>query len=529
MKTFINKTLDALSKSDVSDNSLIKVLIESTNNSLNSNIGTSLTYENLKKGLTELNSHLKNEAVTNILEQFGKFEYSDENRIDELNREADLSSAIQTIKESDSYSNPIITQRVVMIEESLKRDAEFTLYGKFVDMFKEFTHDDNIQESVVKISNYINNNVEKLMVLDAINNMKQSNTKMYESEIAGLSKMLAEGSYSSEAIRYRLNGELPILNSLLTRLSVIESRNAENFTLGAGNGICKISNNISPTLKTGKNTVLTYVDDKFMAISTKELKKGNILSEAKSSRIYEMDANYIKDRYSSFYTLCESFYKMGFVETENGIKSTALQNLVLEFKTDESGKLNIFINENLIENPSEYNFNEVLVMESSSIKNVVKEVLNETSSIFNLEFIKTLTNQQTGKQIMVMELEGDYHICEKLNQVERVWKNDINEYKLHSYVLENFNYDISSIFQVKLDEHKSNVKSLTERKNIIESNIQKLEEQIEKIDVNLNSGEIDSKFFNQLEDIKEQLEFKINSLREEFVDCDLKKKELAAH
>jgi len=201
----------------------------------------------------------------------------------------------------------------------------------------------------------------------------------------------------------------------------------------------------------------------------------------------------------------------------------------LEFKTDEFGKLNIFINESLIENPAKYNFNEVLVMESSNIKNVVKTVLNETSSIFNLEFIKTLTNQQTGKQVMVLELEGDYHICEKLNQVERVWKSDVNEYKLHGYILENFNYDISSIFQVKLDEHRSNVKALTERKSMIESNIQKLEEQIEKINVNLNSGEIDSKFFNQLEDIKEQLEFKINTLREEFVECDLKKKELVAH
>ena len=128
---------------------------------------------------------------------------------------------------------------------------------------------------------------------------------------------------------------------------------------------------------------------------------------------------------------------------------------------------------------------------------------------------------------MVMELEGDYHICEKLNQVERVWKNDINEHKLHGYILENFNYDVSSIFQVKLDEQRIAVKALSERKTTIESNIAKLEEQIAKINTNLESGEIDSKFFGQLEDIREQLETKINSLREEFVECDLKKKELA--
>lgn len=527
MKTFINKTLETLTNSDVSENALVRVLVESTNNSLESNVGTSATYNTLKKGLKELNDHLKNDTINNILEQFEKFEYSDSNRINELNKEAGLREEIERIKESDSYSNPIVTQRVIVLEESLKNNPEFTLYGRFVDSFKEFTNDDKIQESVSRITNYINNNVEKLMVLDAINNMKRSNSKMYESEIEGLSKMLIENSFSSEAIKHRLNGTLPILNDLSSRLSILEAREAEHFSLGSGNGICKINNTIAPTLKTGKNTVLSYVDDKFIAISTKALNKGKALSESASSNVYEMDPNYIKEKYSAFYNLCESFYRMKFVETPFGIKSTSIRNFDLEFKTNESGKLDIFVNNNILEDPSKYNFNEVLTMESVQIKNLVKNILNETSNIFNLEFIKTLTNEKTGKQVMVMELEGDYHVCEKLNQVERVWKNDLNEYKLHGYILENFDYDISSIFKVKINEQKSSIKALVERKETIESNIKKLEEQIEKINTNLDSGEIDKKFFGQLEDIREQLETKINSLREEFVECDLKKKELA--
>ncbi len=527
MKNFINKTIDTLSNSEVSKNSLVKILIESTNNSLKSNVGVSSTYTSLKKGLTELNLHLKNGTVSNILEQFEKFEYSDSNRIDELNREAGLRSEIENVKSSSSYANPIVTQRVIVLEESLRKNSEFTLYGKFVDSFKEFTNDDKIQESVVRINNYINSNVEKLMVLDAINNMKRSNTKMYENEINGLSKMLVKNSFSSEAIKHRLNGNLPILNDLSNRLSILEAKQADYFSLGSGNGICTINTTIAPTLKTGKNTVLSYVDDKFIAVSTKALSKGKVLSESKTSNVYEMDPNYVKDKYNSFYSLCESFYKMNFEQTPVGLKSTSIKNFDLEFKTNESGKLNIYINESLIEDPSSYDFNEILVMESVEVKNLVKKVLNETSNIFNLEFIKNLTNEKTGKQVMIMELEGDYHICEKLNQIERIWKNNINEYKLHGYVLENFNYDISSIFKVKIDEQKSSIKTLVERKETIESNIKKLEEQIVKISTNLNSGEIDQKFFGQLEDIKEQLETKINSLREEFVNCDLKKKELA--
>ena len=492
---------------------------------MKANTGVSSTYNSLKSGLVELNNHLQNETIINILEQFEKFEYSDSNLIDEMNKEANLLSELNNIKESNSYSNPVVLQRVIVLEESLRNNPEFVLYGKFVDSFKEFNYDSVVKESVDRILNYINNNTEKLMVLDSINSMKSA--KGYEKDIEGLSKMLISESYSSEAIKHRLNGELPILKNLYTRLSVVESRNSSSFTLGQGGATCTIDNTITPTLKTGKNTVLSFIDNKFIAISTKDLNKGSLLSESESSKLYEMDSNYVKEKYNSYYTLCESFYKLGFVKSQHGIKSTSLRNLVLEFRSDEFGKLDIYINESLIKEPSKFNFSEILTLESNTVKTDVSKVLNETSSIFNLEFAKTLTNDHTGKKVMVIELEGDYHICEMLNQVERVWKNDINEYKLHNYILENFNYDISSIFQVKIDEQTASIAALDSRKSEIETNITKLENEVTKINTNLESGDIDSKFFSQLEDIKEQLEIKINSLREEFVEKDLKKKEIA--
>tara|TARA_B100000963_G_scaffold356160_1_gene375735 strand:- start:7255 stop:8832 length:1578 start_codon:yes stop_codon:yes gene_type:complete len=524
MKTFINKTIDTLSDSNVSSNSLVKILIESTKNSLETNSGISSTYNSLKNGLVELNNHLKNDTITNILEQFDKFEYSDNNRINEMNKEAGLALEIEKIKTSDSYSNPICLQNVIILEESIKENPEFLFYGKFVDLFKQFSYDDVVKESITRISDYINKNVEKLMVLDSINNMKKS--KGYEKDIEGLSKMLISESYSSEAIKHRLNSELPILKDLYSRLAMIESKNSSSFTLGSGNSECIIENTIAPTLKTGKNTILSFIDNKFIAISTKNLTKGSMLSESKSSKVYEMDATYIKEKYNSFYTLCESFFNLGFKKSQHGIKSTSIKNFTLEFAADELGKLDVFVNESIVKNPKEFNFSEILTLESNSIKTQVSKILKESSNIFNLEFIKTLTNNSTGKRVIVMELEGDYHVCEMLNQVERVWKNDINEYKLHNYILENFKYDISSIFQVKIDEQKLAIKNIESRKSEIENNISKLENEVNKIKTNIESGQIDSKYFGQLEDIKEQLEIKINSLKEEIVENDLKKKEL---
>ena len=93
--------------------------------------------------------------------------------------------------------------------------------------------------------------------------------------------------------------------------------------------------------------------------------------------------------------------------------------------------------------------------------------------------------------------------------------------------MENFKYDISPIFKVKINEQVKAIKDIVSKKEEIVMNISKLEENIKKIDENMASGEIDSTYFNQLETIKEQLETKIISLKEQSVQYDLKKKELA--
>ena len=199
----------------------------------------------------------------------------------------------------------------------------------------------------------------------------------------------------------------------------------------------------------------------------------------------------------------------------------------MEFKAEEDGILNLYVNENKIEDPNSINFSELLMVESSDVKSRVSNILKSTDSIFNFEFIKTLTNQLTLKEAYVMELNNDFHICEKINNVERIWKNDINEHKLYGYIMENFKYDISPIFKVKINEQVKAIKDIVSKKEEIVMNISKLEENIKKIDENMASGEIDSTYFNQLETIKEQLETKIISLKEQSVQYDLKKKELA--
>ena len=530
MKAFINKTITELSNSNaLNSNSLIKMLVESTKNSIASGDSTSHTYNTLKDGLSSLNSHLNDKTLNIILEQMKKFEYSDSNKVDEIGAELNLMEELSIIRNSDAHSDPIIFHNVNVTTDKLKTEPNFRCYEFFINAFSKYTMYESINNAVNKVNTYLSKNQDKLLVLEAIHIMKTTATDLYTDSIDKLSLALVSESYSSDFIKYKLNFKLPVVNELYNRLSVLESSRDSSFSIGGGNASCTIRNTVSPSMKIGKNTVVLYMDDKFIALSGKSLKNGNKLSSGAKSNIYEMNTEHIKNKYSEFYTLCESFYKLGFKPNHlgSGIVSTQIKNFSMEFKAEEDGILNLYVNENKIEDPNAINFSELLMVESLDVKTRVSNILKSTDSIFNFEFIKTLTNQLTLKEAYVMELNSDFHICEKINNVERIWKNDINEHKLYGYIMENFKYDISPIFKVKINEQVQAIKDIVSKKEEIIINISKLEENIKKIDENMASGEIDSTYFNQLETIKEQLETKIISLKEQSVRYDLKKKELA--
>jgi hypothetical protein len=532
MKTFVNNTINELTTNeDINKHSLVKVLVESVNNTIKMGGGLSSAYTSLKKGLTDINEHLKNDSIATVLGQFEKFESSDESRLIEMNSEVGLISIIEKIKSSDCYSDPVVMHKTTVLENSLSKGyPEFKHYGSFLNSFLPHTYDNVIKESVEYVTNYLNNNQEKLLVLDAIYEMNYSGRVLYEDQIEGLSKMLINESYSSEAIKLKLNGELPVLNKLYKTLALHESARNDKFTIGNGNSNCKVTNTIVPSIKLDESGLLFYMDNKFMSIANKtKNNKKDSLSIGKKSIIKEISGDYIKENFKDFYKLCESFHMLNFQPNEsgNGIVSNTIRNMVLEFKVEEDGNLNLYLNENLIKDPSKFNFSEVLVLEKTDVKNRVANVLQSINSIFNFEFIKTISNNVSRKEAYIIEANGDYHVCEKLNQVERSWKKEINEYKLYNYVLENFKYDISPIFKVKIDEATSKIKEIENRKVEIKSNINVLEESITKITTTLSSGEIDERYSDNLENIREQLEKKIISLKEAVVTEDLKKKELA--
>ena len=277
--------------------------------------------------------------------------------------------------------------KVNMLEDTLyqKNVPEFKCCGGFVNTFKDHAYSDVIKESVERIRNYVINNSEKMLVLDSIYEMNRGGgSKMYLDQVDKLTDMVLNESYSSEAVRIKLNGELPILHKLIKDLSIYESSREKRFSMGSGNNDCIVKNAIVPSTKLNESAMLFYMDDKFLSISnaTKN-KNGNVLSTGSKSYVSEIESNYVKENHSDFYNLCESFYKLQFTHNEsgNGIVSDSIRNFVLEFKVEEKGTIGTYLNNSKVEF-DKINFSEVLLMESTKIKNNVSNVLKGSESIF---------------------------------------------------------------------------------------------------------------------------------------------------
>ena len=89
-----------------------------------------------------------------------------------------------------------------------------------------------------------------------------------------------------------------------------------------------------------------------------------------------------------------------------------------------------------------------------------------------------------------------------------------------------FNYDISPIFKVKIDEKIEAYKKIEDKKNSISIDITKLEETMEKLQKAISSPDIDSEAVKKLTGIRESVESTINTLKKDYVGLDLFKKEV---
>ena len=243
--------------------------------------------------------------------------------------------------------------------------------------------------------------------------------------------------------------------------------------------------------------------------------------------ISSIDPIWVKKNHSDFYDLCESFAYLGFKEIDlyEGIETSQIRGFKLGLTPNSNRELDLYLNDSKVQNVNNINLTEALALSDSNTKIAVKRVFENIRKIINFEFIKTVKNDITLSESTVFNLGKNYFLCQKPNQVERIW-DPVDESRLYHHFINNFKYDISEIFKTKINESIKLSREIESRKSEILINISKLEESVKRIQSSIDSKEVDIDQISELERIKESVENMIEDLKFEYSDVDLMKKRL---
>lgn len=526
MKDFIQKVLTELNNNEkIKSNSLVKMVAESVNKSILNKDSSESIYKQLKTDLSSINEHLRDQTIETLLSQFEKNETTTDSSIEKMTRIGDLRTQLSNIKESNAYSDPIISSAVNRYEEMLESQVEFKIYPSFINEFSRFSTEKSVNEAVEIISKVLESNDEDLEMLFNIYEMSGFNSKLYTGVVSELKEMLINESYSSDIINLKFGKtNLPLITNLVNNLKILESKKSTEFTLGSGDTANKIHGTIAPTINLDGGNVISYIDDRFMRISESNDKiEGDTvhINEA-GFTISTVNPEIVLKENKEFYSLCESFARLGFKQEGDMITSSLIKNFKLGFSFNESNELDVYLNDTKVDSIDSINVTEALVMETSQIKHYVNNVLENIKDVVNLKFIKNISNDKTIAESTVFELNGNYFLCKKVNSADREWSK-VNEHDMFTYFKENYNYDISSIYSDAINETSLKIKAIETRKGTILENVSKLEEAVSEISTALGSPKLQKGAIPKLEKLKGSIESNISSLKEEYISLDLAK------
>ena len=532
MTHFLDKIQAELkSNSKLNKNPLINILTESVDKSIALGENKHTIYLKLKNGLYSINEQSTIPELKILLDQIERSESTIDSKVSQIANSVGLKKHIKILKESISYTNPIIKSEIDLFESSLDSGKpEFYACVELAQILEKYKHDATFNSVLTSIHKYISSNESKLHMLYTIYEMDSLRSPVYSEVSATLKELLLNEQYSADILKLRFGNSIPLINNLISNLRITESKKNNAFTLGEGNGDTVVDNLIAPMVST-KDGMLIYLDNRFLSIRESKSLLG---SESKihinsKYKISEINPLYVRENLSDFYSICEAYANLGFEKSRDGlgVESKSLRNIKLGLKLNENRELDMYINGIKPETTdlAKLQIAQATALQTTQNKIFINKILENSSKIFNFEFIKSVTNHRLGKEILITKLDNDYYVCEKKNQVEHEWSKKTPN-QLYSYILENFKYDIRPIFGEKISESEKKINTIESRKKQILVEVEKLEESVNKLKVAISIEDIELTKAKKLESIKESIEHMINSLKEEYVTLDLAKAEL---
>jgi hypothetical protein len=528
MNEFVQRIVAELkSNKAVNSEPLVKMLVESTEKSITLGENINSVYKKLREGLVAITETSNNANLAVLVHQFNVNEESLDSQVAKIAKGSNLTAKIKAIKESNAYVNPVIKTQVDAFESSLNAGTpDFSLCESFINTFGNYQYDNTIKKAVTQVNKYLTENQSTVAMLNTIYRLEMMRTPMYAGVNNNLKTMLVAESYSADSLKMVYANTVPAVTSLINDLAIIESKNTGSFTIGEGNYDTRVNNLITPAIQT-EDGMLLYTDNRFLSIREA---KGLLGNESKihvdgTFKIADVDPTHVKQKYGNFYSLCEAYVTLGFAKTSDGIgvESNSIRNFNLGFKVNEKKSIDLYINGVKMGEPGVANISEALAFAPNTTKAKVNILIEGAKNLFNFEFIKEVSNDRLMTECTLLNLNGNYYICEKVNAADRAWHR-VNEHEMYEFFKTKFNYDISPIFKTKIDEGDAALRNIEETKKAITNDITKLEQACLKITEAIEKGGLDQDQVKKLHPIKDAIEENINGLKAEYIRIDLLKK-----
>lgn len=504
----INDLINELQTNEqICNNIATKTILSSIHNSMLLGIPNDQIVENALSTLESFSKELINENMQEVVNRFRQFAQKPTQRLQNMTKEVGLCKKIDLLKEGNIYKDPVAKTIIDNISALLTQYPENVIINTVSEHLSNFSYDPLVNHVLGEISTYVNENSVKLHILNSLYTLRTTNSPIYSGVCSELENALLENITTADALRMKLHSysNLPVVSNIINSISMLEAQSSHTFNIGLGVGDTKVSSIIAPFYPLSESEAIVFMNNGFVKISENE-----------EPQYLPLDVVSI---YPDFYKVCESIHNLGFTLKNNEYSFTGNKVKVV-FSINEDGSLKLLVNGKHTDLKS-LNYAETFLVESIETRNAISNIFNNLDYIANIEFGKQIINESSNKRVNVLTIGDNIYVFEQNGDFRKM-----KDLTFHSYVLENFKYDISDLYSIKLEKRDELLKSIDVEKNAITNNLAKLEESINKINSVIESIDTNDSYADQLMELKVSIEKNMNSLRERYITLSQSKKKI---
>jgi hypothetical protein len=404
---------------------------------------------------------------------------------------------IAQIKESAAYTDPIFKTVVAGLEKYAMVNPEPIIIESVIAKLKPFSFDSTVKSVVSDLTTYVAENRATLAIFNTIADLKKAPNAYYAQVCEKLEGAILEGRTSVDALTMILAEATaqPVIKNLLNKLSQFESSKNGGFNLGSGNSSTKINPVVGVYTRTA-NGVRVLIENHIIDMNDEE--------EAEMVPFSSLPQE------DEFTQTAKAYTDLGFKPTEHGVEAKGKANTIA-FKVSPEGEVSFEINGKVAEDLNSSEIYKTLVVETISFKQNVAKILENANMIAQFEFVQRFVTEGAQSYAINTDKAGIFVL-------DRQGLKKYDTLGFHKYVAETFKYDVSDLFAIQLSERQEFIKSVNERKAVIQSDIAKLEESIAQLDSVIEDADEETQ--DQLETLKHTINSSIVGLKDEYLSLD---------